>query len=182
MAYPHVDHVIERLWRPGQPGGPRPEVFALLDAARDPRIYALMRRCRLDHRCLYQGALPLELAAAAPYLVNLTPRSPFTRELLEPGWGQSWGIFLRSPVILQDLVRHFRKFLLVEDDRGRSLFFRFYDPRVLRAYLPTCTPGELRTFFGPVDGYCLEGEEEDTMLELSPGPNGLAKRIVYLGS
>jgi hypothetical protein len=181
MAYPHVDHVIERLWRSGQPGE-RPEVFALLDAARDPRIYALMRRCRLDHRCLYQGALPPELAAAAPYLVNLTRRAPFTRELLDLGWGQSWGICLRSPAILQDLVRHFRKFLLVKDERGRSLFFRFYDPRVLRVYLPTCTPGELRTFFGPVDRFCVEGEEEDTMLEIARGEHGLGKRIVYLGS
>jgi len=39
-----------------------------------------------------------------------------------------------------------------------SLFFRFYDPRVMRGYLPTCSPKQLAEFFGPVDFYIAEGE------------------------
>jgi hypothetical protein len=30
------------------------------------------------------------------------------------------------------------------------LLFRYYDPRVLRVYLPSCRPSELETVFGPV--------------------------------
>lgn len=180
MPYHHVDHVIERLWRPDAPGG-KPEVCVLLDAARDPRIYPLIRRCRLDFRCLYQGELHPALAAAAPYVVNLAPRSVFTRELIEAGWGGSWGIFLRSPAILQELVRHFRQFLTVKDEAGKVFFFRFYDPRVLRVYLPTCNAADVRSLFGPVELFSLEGEEEDTMIELSHNKGELRRRIVYLG-
>jgi len=181
MTYPHylhADHVIHRLWR-GE--GSPPEVCALLDAARDPRIHPLIRRSHLDFRCLYQGAVPPVLAAAAPYLVSLSPGAAFTREVIELGWGKSWGVFLRSPAILQDLVRHFRRFLRVRNEAGRVLFFRFYDPRVLRLYLPTCTRDELCTFFGPVERFSLESGEEDSMLELSRDREALARRIVYLG-
>lgn len=179
-AYAHADHVIQRLWQ-RDPGGEPPEVSVLLDAARDPGLPSLIRRSRLDHRCLLRGRLPPVLADVAPYLVSLSPRSAFTKAVLDQGWGESWGVFLRSQAILPELARHFRELLLVQDELGRELFFRFYDPRVLRPYLPTCTPAELRTFFGPVDAFALEGEEEDTMVELSLVKDKLVQRIVYVG-
>lgn len=178
--YPYTDHVLDRLWRPGAGGG-SPEVYLLLDGARDDRVLPLIRRHWIDHRCLFRGRLAPELAAAAPYLVSLGPRSTVTRALVAKGWHRSWGVFLRSPAILQDLVRHFRQFLRVRDEAGREFFFRFYDPRVLRVYLPTCTAGELRAFFGPVELFSLEGDEEDTMLELSLKGGALEQRIVYVG-
>lgn len=153
----------------------------LLDAAREPGIPSLIRRSHLDHRCLLRGRLPPVLAAVAPYLVSLSPRPAFTRTVLERGWGESWGIFVRSQAILPELARHFRQLLLVQNELGRELFFRFYDPRVLRPYLPTCTPAELRTVFGPVDVFALEGGEEDTLLELSLVRGKLVQRIVYVG-
>ena len=179
-VYSYADHVLDRLWRPGTNGG-SPEVYLLLDSARDKSILPLIRRHWIDHRCLFRGRLAPELAAAAPYLVSLGRRSTVTRTLIETGWHQSWGVFLRSEAILQDLVRHFRQFLQVRDESGRVFFFRFYDPRVLRAYLPTCTSDELRTFFGPVEQFSLEGKEEDTMLELSLERGALEQRIVYVG-
>ena len=51
---------------------------------------------------------------------------------------------------LQTLRAHFRKFLRVKDMKGRNLYFRFYDPRVMAAFLPRCLPNELPEFFGPV--------------------------------
>lgn len=53
-------------------------------------------------------------------------------------------------VTLQLLRRHLRTLLRVRDEAGRTLMFRFYDPRVLRAYLPTCTSSEWQSVFGPV--------------------------------
>lgn len=178
--YPYTDHVLNRLWRPGANGG-SPEVYLLLDSARDKRVLPLVRRNWIDHRCLFRGRLAPELAAAAPYLVSLGRRSTVTRAVVATGWGRSLGVFVRSQAILQDLVRHFRQFLRVRDEAGRELFFRFYDPRVLRIYLPTCTPGELRTFFGPVELFSMEGEEEDTMLEMSLKGGVLEQRVVYVG-
>ena len=48
---------------------------------------------------------------------------------------------------------HFRRFLLVEAPDGDSWYFRFYDPRVLERFLPTCDAAQLTDFFGPVSAY-----------------------------
>ena len=47
---------------------------------------------------------------------------------------------------------------------GKRLLFRYYDPRVLRVFLPTCTPAELAGFFGPIRGYLLEAGAPETLL------------------
>ncbi len=165
MSATWVDRVIEGLWHPAG-ASPDATVYALLDAARDDRIYDLVRRSKLDYRCLYQGRQPPVLARAAPYIVSLGRGSRLTRQIVELGWGKSWGVFLRSPVILQDLRRHFLKLLRVRDETGRVFLFRFYDPRVLRRFLPTCTLPELRFLFGPVERFRLEGDDPDSLHEL----------------
>lgn len=174
-----ADRVIEMLWRPGD-GSDEVTVYALLDGARDPRIYDLVRLSKLDYRCLFLGKLAPQLARAAPYLVMLGRKSALTRQVIEEGWGESWGIFVRSPAILQDLRRHFRQFLQVEDETGKKFFFRFWDPRVLRMYLPTCIPIELRALFGPVERYCMEGEDPGELLEFELDDLELKQQAVPL--
>jgi hypothetical protein len=39
------------------------------------------------------------------------------------------------------------------------MIFRWYDPRVLRVYLPTCTENELDMLFGPLSSYFVEDGE-----------------------
>jgi len=58
-----------------------------------------------------------------------------------------------------------REFLRVRDESGKRLIFRYYDPRVLRVYLPTCWPAELDTFFGPISAFITEGEDPGEILE-----------------
>ncbi|MCK7510897.1 MAG: DUF4123 domain-containing protein [Desulfobacterales bacterium] len=60
---------------------------------------------------------------------------------------------------LNPLRTHFRRFLMVHDSDGKPLYFRYYDPRVLRVYLPTCTSQELKTVFGPVESFLVEDED-----------------------
>jgi hypothetical protein len=60
--------------------------------------------------------------------------------------------------------KHFRRFLTVHDSDGKPLLFRYYDPRVLRVYLPTCTAEELQTIFGPVLCFLQEGENPAELL------------------
>lgn len=85
----------------------------------------------------------------APYLVQLAARSPLTELRIREHWGQAGGCFSVGAQRLQSHSGHLRRFLLVKDAQGQDMYFRFYDPRVLRVFLPTCTPEELSDFFGP---------------------------------
>lgn len=154
--------VLRALWPDGPQGGPG--VWAVLDGARDARIHAALRDSRLEFRCLYSGKLHPALEAAAPQLVELLPGHRFTERLVDEGFGRAWGVFLRieDPA---NLRHHLRKFLKVRDEEGRRLLFRWYDPRVLRVYLPTCTADELRQVFGPIDAWLAEDEAGDGLVE-----------------
>lgn len=180
MANPAVELVLQALWPPSGEERTASESYALLDGARDPRIYRMLRGSLVDSCCLYEGDLPRDLAEVAPYLVALGRSSPFTVDLIEQGWGRSWGVFLSCPAIMQDLRRHFRRLLQVRDEAGRRLLFRFYDPRVLRAYLPTCRAEELRFVFGPVDRLVVEGESGIAPIVYRRTRDGLATDVVDL--
>ena len=155
--------ILDTLWPPSAPLWHK--VCAVLDGARDPRIFGAVETCRLDKCCLYAGQIPWALQRVAPYLVVLELEDRFTRFLIEEGWGNSWGIFLRTEAGMLQVRRHLRTLLRVKDEAGRKFLFRWYDPRVLRVYLPTCLPGELESFFGPVESFALEGEDAGTLLD-----------------
>lgn len=162
---------MDELWEPGYTGPRR--VWTILDGARDPEVYRTVLTSYADRTCLYAGALPPQLEVAAPYLVQMEFDDRFARKVLDDGWGKSWGVFLKTETGLENLRKHLRQFLLVRDERGKSLIFRYYDPRVLRVYLPTCTPNELRTIFGPIQEFAMEGEEPDEMLRFRVDKNAL---------
>jgi hypothetical protein len=63
-----------------------------------------------------------------------------------------------------ELRRHFRRFLVVQTEARQALYFRFYDPRVLRPFLEGVTDEERSTFFGPVSAILLEGRQDGTLL------------------
>lgn len=143
-------------------------LFALLDGARDPRIRDHVKSCGEPFCSLYDGD---ELADFAPHLVRLE-RSGLLALLAKEGWGQSWGIYLSSLSSLDELREHFRRFLVVDAEEGRKYYFRFYDPRVLRLFLPTCVGEETRQFFGPVNRFLLEAETPELLLQYSASENG----------
>jgi len=143
--------------------------YAILDTARDKLIYPKIMNADVQNICLYHGAKAVELATVAPYLVHLKKNDSFTEWLLTQGWGNSWGIFLKAPAPfnLNDLQRHFRKFLMVYDEDSKPLYFRFYDPRVFRVYLPTCNKNELEIIYGPIHCYHVEGEDAIQFIEFA---------------
>ncbi len=161
MAQPYLRRLEDTLW----PKGGARDVWAIVDGARERRVYITLLDSYLNYKCLYSGTLPPELEASAPYLVQLEHEDQYTRRLLNLAWGNSWGVFLKCDTSIETLRRHLRGFLLVQDWRARRLVFRYYDPRVLRVYLPTCTPEELRTVFGPIERFWMEDESPETMLE-----------------
>ena len=168
--------IEEQLW----PKGERRDIWMILDAARDRRIFRMLLESHFDYSCLYSGTLPPALEIVAPYLVQLEFEDRYTRRLIEQAWGNSWGVFLRSNTRMDKLRRHLRGFLVVRDPKGESLVFRYYDPRVLRVYLPTCTREELRTVFGPVECFWTEAENTETLLEFKFDQAKMSSNIIPL--
>lgn len=170
-------------------------VYALIDGSFCFELYGRLLQIDLSWAHMFQGGMALKEAAHAPYLVALERGHPFTRWLIEEGFGKGWGVFLAAsteaararygerkkyPLFheptnkervklsqskgLSDpiwLIReHFRHFSMVEFESDSDVVnFRYYDPAVLRTYIPTCSNYELMRFFGCVqyfiaDGFC----------------------------
>lgn len=168
------EQILQALWPQGAES--KLGVWAILDCARDPKIYLALLESKLEFRCLYSGKLPRALEMVAPHLVELSPKNRLIGRWLDEGWGQSWGVLLKIDDAA-NLRHHLRKFLKVEDEDGRRLLFRYYDPRVLRAYLPTCTPVELKQLFGRISSFLVEGQEPGNWIEFRLAGASL-KRVV----
>jgi len=139
-------------------------VYSVLDGASVPNLRQKIFEDDPARECLYRGELQPDMAEVAPYLIRLQINTPFMDWVLQTGWGKHWGIFALSNSDLRSLRRHFRTLLTVHDPTGKPMLFRYYDPRVLRVYLPTCNAEELATIFGPIDSYLLEDEDPLVML------------------
>ena len=156
------------------------EVWMIVDGARDRSIYGVLLDSYLNYSCLYHGEISPELELAAPYLVQLEYDDSYSIKLIERAWGNSWGVFLKCDSSMDTLRRHFRTLLTVRDQKGSLLLFRYYDPRVLRVYLPTCWEDELKTVYGPVDRFWVEDESPETMLEFRPERGQLRRKEIPL--
>lgn len=144
------------------------QTYAILDGASIPELLDnLYGDEPPEFVCLYRGELEPDLAEVAPYLVQLEAGSPFTEWLLQNCWGKHWGIFATSAEDIETLRRHFRNFLMVRNPEGSQVYFRFYDPRVLRLFLPTCNAEDTESIFGPLFTYLCEAEKAEILLSFS---------------
>jgi hypothetical protein len=144
-------------------------LYMVLDAAHHPRIYEKLSELGDDIQAgsLYQGDIGASLADVSPYLLRLRDPEDEAWSFVAAGHGRSWGIFLVTAAEFADVRRHLRKFNVVYREDATPLVFRFHDPRVLRRFLPTCTPDELRRLFGPIDAFLAESEEADALIRLT---------------
>lgn len=78
---------------------------------------------------------------------------------MEDLWQSPWGCFVVSGAGLPKLYDHFRRFLQVKGADGKRYLFRFYDPRVLRAFLASSPPKEVSKFYGPVSLFGVGSED-----------------------
>lgn len=141
------------------------------DKRRDPAALDMERQ-------FVENALS-RMANVAPYLVPIEFRSryPYRNSEYLDLWaerlGSSAGILLLSEVHPARLAIHLRGLFRATDDEGHKYYFRFYDPRVLRLYLPTCTPAEAVEFFGPVRRFLVEGKGSGRMISYRPDRSGV---------
>ena len=151
-------------------GGQKRHLYALLDAAHgDLALKQLATVCQevgdLEYEVLGPGRTDDELFSRSAFLVPCPSDSDLPGWLCTEGLGKGYGVLLTSEASAGELAAHLHPLTVVRDERDRTLLFRFYDPRVLRVYLPTCTPWELRRFFGPVESFLAEAPEGEGLLE-----------------
>jgi len=149
-------------------------VFGLLDAARDKWILPALRASGEQYQSLYEGEKGAALAEVAPYLVLLPPESALLRALAEQHWGSSFGVYLTSRLPFLEVRKHFRRLMIVKSEKAeKKVYFRFYDPRVLRVYLPTCSPSDAATFFGPIRHFFVESEDPASYFRFGTNTEGI---------
>ena len=152
-----INGIIRRALVGAQPAGPPARIHALVDPARDPAIAGELATTGLRSFCLFGADLPDVLVAVAPHLVPLTTDTRFGHVFASRGRGRAWGVLLASHAPAEALAEHLSGLTRVRLPDGREVLFRFYDPRVLRGYLPTCTSAELERVFGPIEAFLIEG-------------------------
>jgi len=127
-------------------------LYAVLDACDALAIQAKVRELGPSHvLCLYRGVVSPELQEVAPYLARV--EAGLLQWLIETVWNEPWGIFLVAKLELEAVRQHLRKFLIVKDPEGETMYFRYYDPRVLPSFLASCNEQELADFFGGISAF-----------------------------
>lgn len=175
-----LEKIMRQLWRPVEAEVPV-QLYAILDSARDEKIYSKLLKSDIEVVSLYRGDPERELAEVAPYLIKLQRIDPFNEWFLKNGWGKSWGIFFESSATMKELRQHLRIFLMVYDEEANPLYFRYYDPRVFRIYLPTCDQEEMNTVFGPIRYYAMEDEDPNFLLRFWPGQESPMQEKILVG-
>lgn len=144
-------------------------LYAILDACGAPVVAARMELMAKERASsLYRGTAEEDYWAIAPYLVSVDLE--FLAWIYETLWSEAWGIFVVAEAPLETLRKHFRRFLKVLDPDGEQMYFRFYDPRVLKTFLPTCSAHELQDFFGPIQVYGIPDPASRDVLLLDHRP------------
>jgi len=170
-AQPRLQDILAKELQP---------LYALLDASREPSVLKVILESNEEHQSLYEGAQGAQLAHFAPYLVRVPQKSLLLETLAQQAWSKSWGVFVTSDLPLKELRTHFRHYLNVKLPDGQQVYFRYYDPRVLRLFLPTCLPEEANEFFGPVKQFFMEAEDPKLGLHFTRSPKGAAAKELQL--
>lgn len=144
---------------------PADRVYALLDGA---SISSLLERLHgasaPEFECLLHGSLAPDMAEVAPYLAALERDSEFADWVIAHGWGNHWASFAVAQCDLRTAWFHLRMLNIVYGPDGKPMLFRYYDPRVLRIFLPTCNPDQVVQMFGPLASFVVEGESAGAAL------------------
>lgn len=153
---------------------PELTTWAVIDGAGCTELLDRLDDWQPEHICLYRGNLEPEVAQTAPHMARLRRDDPFTDWLLGEGWGKAWFVLVQSGEEPHALRSHFRRLLMVRLPDGQIVYFRFYDPRVLRLFLPTCDARQVASIVGRQQAILMEAEAVDHFHLFRLGGGGLS--------
>jgi len=93
-----------------------------------------MRRSSI---CLFDGADRDNIAPLAPYLLKMSDLSGGERERFFAVLSSGQAILFSSQRNIQELKRHFKKFILQPNDQGKTIVNKFYTSINFLFYLET---------------------------------------------
>ena len=168
--------LIRRLLQPGE------KLYAVVDGARDRKLATdPLAYHGLPTYSLFQGPAAHTLEDVAPRLVPLDVGSGYL-ERWSAHLGRSAGILLISREERPPLWQHLRGIFVVTDGDKNEYFFRFFDPRVLRPYVKTCTANDADELFGPIRLILVETDAPGSLLACSAGEEGVRVEEMRLGA
>jgi hypothetical protein len=150
-------------------------LFAVLDGASVPKLPRRLKEDAVPAISLLSDKPPADLAETGPWLVSLTPKT--FGEWVIANWGSHWGVLATSSSPIESLIKHFRELVQARLPDGRTVYFRFYDPRVLRVFLPTCDAAQIDQVFGPVSQFMCE-DDGGAVLKFSRGKPPLKAEVL----
>lgn len=157
---------IAAALRAALPSSPGKHVYGVVDAA---SCADLAFEAQIKHgqqiRTLFLEEVATQAWNVAPYLVSVNPASAYLDSWARK-WGTNAGVLMVSEADVETLHRHLREIFVVQDETGQEHFFRFYDPRVLRTFLPTCSEDQRKEFFGPIEEFVLEPAQGSTLIRM----------------
>jgi hypothetical protein len=128
-------------------------MFVLLDGSRIQKLWIVLRELNTPHLCLFRESPKESLVHVAPFLARIPPDSDLALYLTFQDGALDAALLINAVASLEDLHRHFRRYLLMRRPNGMDVDFRFYDPRVLGPFLKSSTPEERSTFFAPIQSF-----------------------------
>ncbi len=139
--------------------------YALLDPIRIGLNFDKAYSLAIESVILRTSIQPEDFQTITPHLFPCETDSQLYNWITSDGKGDSWGIFIQSQLDLDSLAGQLQKLLIVSmETDGRWVYFRFYDPRVLRSFLPGCQKDQLKEIFTGVETFYCEDEDDDFQL------------------
>ncbi|MBP7167192.1 MAG: DUF4123 domain-containing protein [Bacteroidia bacterium] len=149
--------------------------YIILDAARMEEKMDEIAKLNYTGSPLLNTKDELYVQKLSAFLFTFQSTGDFANLIVNEGWGQSWGIYVSSNKSLNVVQQHLSRNMYASTDTGEIMYFRFYDPRVLRIFLPTCDLNQLFEFFGPVQKFIAEDEDPQFALIYSLNTDGTLK-------
>jgi len=153
-------------------------LYAIVDSARNDEIFKYFLTDTISYRSLFQGKMDVKFFGVSGFLVECRKDSIIFNWLTTKAWGDSCSVFFISKSHFEEVFRHLQKFNRVYLEDDDVVYFRFYDPRVLRLYLPSCNNKEIRTFFGEIESFFMESENPEILTEFQRHSAGWSDKLV----
>lgn len=142
--------------------------YALLDPIRIGLDFADAYSLAIEGIVLQTSIQAEDFQNVTPHLFPCEVGDQLYNWITSTGKGDSWGIFVQSPLGIESLGKQLQKLLVVSmQTDGRQVYFRFYDPRVLRSFLPSCQKDQLKEIFIGVDTFICEDKDDDFLLHFT---------------